>query len=68
MEVVALNFEEMVMDTSKDVLLMVYAPWCGHCKKVYDKFIIIVDTYIKLSCINLFKLPSNYSSLNRCHC
>jgi protein disulfide-isomerase A1 len=28
------NFNDIVLDPSKDVLLEVYAPWCGHCKKL----------------------------------
>lgn len=30
--VVAKNYDEIVLDDSKDVLIEFYAPWCGHCK------------------------------------
>lgn len=36
--VVAKNFEEVVMDKKKDVLLEFYAPWCGHCKSLAPEY------------------------------
>ena len=36
--VVAKQFDELVKDATKDVLVMYYAPWCGHCKKLKPVF------------------------------
>ncbi|XP_059666073.1 protein disulfide isomerase-like 1-4 isoform X2 [Cornus florida] len=38
--VVGNNFDEIVLDESEDVLLEIYAPWCGHCQSlepIYNK-------------------------------
>jgi len=38
--VVGKNFEEIVNDSTKHVLMEYYAPWCGHCKSflpIYEK-------------------------------
>lgn len=32
------NFDSIVNDDGKDVLIEFYAPWCGHCKNLEPKY------------------------------
>lgn len=37
--VVGKTFDEIVADPTKDVLIELYAPWCGHCKELEPKLV-----------------------------
>lgn len=45
--IVAKNYEEIVNDDTKDVLVEFYAPWCGHCKSLAPKYDILGAEYAK---------------------
>ena len=44
--VVAKNYDDIVLDDTKDVLIEFYAPWCGHCKALAPKYDILAELYV----------------------
>jgi protein disulfide-isomerase A6 len=41
----ASNFDSIVMDKTKDVLVEFYAPWCGHCKNLAPTYEKVAQTF-----------------------
>jgi len=53
------NFDKIVKDSTKDVLVEFYAPWCGHCKKLTPEYEKVGATYKSDPSIVVAKMDSD---------
>lgn len=52
------NFEEVVFDETKDVLVEFYAPWCGHCKKLAPIYDQLAEAFSQVPSVLIAKLDA----------
>lgn len=61
--VVAKNFDQIVNDETKDVLIEFYAPWCGHCKSLAPKYEELAKTLKDESDIIIAKMDATANDI-----
>jgi len=54
--VVGKTFDAIVKDETKDVLLEVYAPWCGHCKQLEPIYKKLAKRFKKIDSVVVAKM------------
>ncbi|CAI5477122.1 unnamed protein product [Closterium sp. Yama58-4] len=54
--VVGDSFESIVLDDSKDVLLEVYAPWCGHCQQLEPTYKRLAERFSAVQSVVIAKM------------
>jgi len=62
--VVAKNFDEIVNDPKKDVLLEFYAPWCGHCKQLAPIYEELGSAFANIPSVVIAKIDATSNDIS----
>ncbi|GJP57940.1 hypothetical protein CLOP_g19341 [Closterium sp. NIES-67] len=54
--VVGDSFEQIVLDDTRDVLLEVYAPWCGHCQQLEPTYKRLAERFSVVQSVVIAKM------------
>ncbi|KAG0556187.1 hypothetical protein KC19_11G033200 [Ceratodon purpureus] len=63
--VVSSTFDEIVLDESKDVIIEVYAPWCGHCQSLEPEYNKLGEALKNISSIVIAKMDGTKNEHER---
>lgn len=53
------NFDSIVLDGTKDVLVEFYAPWCGHCKSLAPEYEKVANAFAGESSVVIAKIDAD---------
>ncbi|EPX72764.1 protein disulfide isomerase [Schizosaccharomyces octosporus yFS286] len=62
--VVADNYNQVVLDSTKDVLVEFYAPWCGHCKNLAPTYESLAEKYADNKNVVVAKVDATENDLD----
>ena len=63
-KVVGLSWDSIVKDSTKDVVVMFYAPWCGHCKSLHPKYENVANRLKSVSTLVFAKIDATLNEVD----
>ena len=53
------NWDSVVMNSNKDVLVEFYAPWCGHCKQLKPIYELVANDFVENEFVTIAKINAD---------